>query len=290
MKSRIALGSVQFGVSYGVANDQGKVGAQEVAGIISEARKLGIDTIDTAINYGDSEVVLGRVGIKDFKVVSKISDFPAGNFEVGEWVRSQILASIERLGVERLHAVLFHKQDQLFGAHGAAFYEAVHQLKSDGLIEKIGISIYAPTELKAVIENFSVDLVQAPLNLIDQRLIESGWISTLGKRGIELHSRSVFLQGLLLMKPDERPDMFGRWQALWDEWDKWLLDVGLTPLQACIRHALSIPGIERVIVGVNSMSQLQEIASASCGAAPELPNWTTNIDQELVNPSLWKNL
>lgn len=290
MNSRITLGTVQFGMSYGVSNQDGVVDESEVASILEEAKGAGIDTLDTAINYGNSEAVLGSLGVKDFKVVSKLSDFPDGDLEVTEWTRVEILSSIERLGTQSLYSVLFHKPSELSSDSGPKYYEALNQLKLDGLIEKIGVSICAPEELKFLVANFDIDLVQAPLNIIDQRMVRSGWASELENRGIEFHTRSSFLQGLLLMKADERPEFFGRWQNFWDEWDQWLLETGLAPLQACIRYALSISEVERVVVGVHSRDQLKQIVSASHGPSPELPNWTATIDPELINPSLWKNL
>lgn len=288
MSTRIALGTVQFGMSYGVSNKDGAVNAWEAARILQGAKRAGIDTLDTAISYGNSETVLGSLGVSEFKVVSKISDFPARQEDVKDWARAEILSSLAQLGIERLYGVLFHKPSELSGNAGLLIFEALDDLKADGLIEKLGVSIYAPDELDSLVGHFDLDLVQAPLNLIDQRMVRSGWVSKLNERAIELHTRSSFLQGLLLMTAAERPAFFERWSDFWDKWDQWLLEVGLSALQACIRYALSISAVGRVVVGVHSHDHLRQIILASDGPMPDLPNWMSSVDPEFINPSLWR--
>ena len=135
-----------------------------------------------------------------------------------------------------------------------------------------------------------LDLVQAPLNILDRRLIESGWATRLKSRGVELHVRSTFLQGLLLMPADQRPVKFLRWQPLWTEWARWLDETGLTPLQACLGYVLGIEEVDKVVVGVDSVSQLNEVLGVTKSVLPNLPNWPQPIDPFLINPSQWSQL
>ena len=195
---KLALGTVQFGLNYGVINTNGKVQEAEVKEMLDLAQKNNINTIDTAIGYGDSEKILGNNKIESFNVITKIPPLQT-NLNIHDWVTNQIQASLIRLKKKHLHAILFHNPNDLLTSSGNKLYEAVSNQKKNGLVKKIGISIYSPYQLEEISKNFDYDIVQSPLNLIDRRLEESGWLSKLHKKNIEVHIRSVFLQGLLLL-------------------------------------------------------------------------------------------
>ncbi len=286
---RLALGTVQFGLPYGVANRRGQVSLDEARAILKHAEAAGLDTLDTAVAYGNSEQRLGEIGVPQWKVVSKLSAIPEGCSDVAAWVGASVAASLQHLQVRRLSGLLLHRPEELLGAQGDLLYAALTRLKDDGLVQKIGVSIYDPEELNALCVKFRFDLVQAPFNLLDHRLIDSGWLARLSKQGTEVHVRSVFLQGLLLMRSADRPEKFNRWQSLWDRWQQWLATTKLTPLQACLRHALAQPEIDRVIVGVDSLNQLKEILSANEGVIPEVPAELRANDRDLINPSRWNS-
>ena len=287
---KLALGTVQFGQSYGVANKVGQVSAAEAKAILEYAASNGIKMLDTAIGYGESEQRLGEIGIPDWQVVSKIPAVPDGCGDISGWVSESVRSSLQRLGVPRLYGLLLHKPLQLLGADGGRIYAALQQLKGNGLVQKIGVSIYAPVELDDLYRRYNFDVVQAPFNLLDRRLIDSGWMSRLVDKGTELHVRSVFLQGLLLMLPHERPTKFNRWQALWTAYSEWLRAAKLTPLQACVRYSVSFPEISRVIVGVDNSDQLRSLVEAAGGPMPVPPSALQVHDCDLLNPSVWATL
>ena len=290
MSRRIALGTVQFGLPYGVANQGGMVGFEEAARILEEAALAGIDTLDTAAAYGDSELTLGRIGVGSWNIVTKLSALDLDGTDVESVILSEAEASLKRLNVERVHAVLLHRPEQLLGAQGNRLFKALQRLKSEGFAKKIGVSIYQPDELGPLMAGGDLDLVQAPLSILDRRLVESGWASRLKARGVELHARSVFLQGLLLMPPKTRAPKFGRWHDLWEEWERWLAEEQLTPLEACVRYVLSVPEIHRVVVGVDNLAQLRQILAAAQGEISGLPSWPESVAPELLNPSCWHKL
>lgn len=287
---RLALGTVQFGMNYGVANQQGQVDLARAQSIIETARHAGIDTLDTAIAYGESESTLGQVDLEGFKVVTKLPALPDSCADISGWVEEQLLGSLERLHCGAVQGLLLHRPEQLFGPKGAELYRGLAEMKAQGLVEQIGISIYEPQELDKLFAAMDFDLVQAPFNILDTRLTDTGWLQRLSARGTELHVRSVFMQGLLLMTAAERPNKFSRWSALWQEWHSWLDTSGVTPVQACLRHALSFNEISRVVVGVDTAVQLQEIVSAANGPIPTIPHTLRSIDPDLLNPSRWNQL
>jgi aryl-alcohol dehydrogenase-like predicted oxidoreductase len=287
---RLALGTVQFGTSYGVANADGQVPVNEVRRILRYARENGIDMLDTAIAYGDSESRLGSIGVASWRVVSKLPAQSAECADVADWVRAAVRGSLTRLGVSRLYALLLHRPEQLLTAGGEALYRALKALKAEGLVGRIGISIYEPAELDAIVARFPVDVVQAPFNILDRRLLESGWLARLKAQSVELHVRSVFLQGLLLMPAGQRPRKFERWQSLWDAWHAWLSQAELTPLQACVRYVMSFTEIGAAVVGVDSLTQLAQIVQSGEGELPAVPTSLGCTDTDLLNPARWNAL
>lgn len=287
---RLALGTAQFGLNYGIANQAGQVLINDAATILDCAAAAGLDTLDTAIAYGDSEERLGQIGVNQWQIVSKLPQLPDRSLDVSAWVRASVMGSLERLKVSCLGGLLLHHPADLLGSQGDALYAAMAELKSQGVVKKIGISIYQPDELDTLLGRMAFDVVQAPFNILDRRLIDSGWLGRLRDLGVELHVRSVFMQGLLLMPGAVRPAKFQRWQALWDEWERWLIVHQLTPLEACLRYALSFNEIRRVIVGVDTPGQLKEIMTAASGNLPPVPASLQSTDVALLNPSNWHQL
>jgi hypothetical protein len=290
---KLALGTVQFGIPYGIANQQGQVSKTEAAAILAYAHNAGMDTLDTAIAYGDSENTLGTLGIGGWNVISKLPPMPADCNNVDAWVDEQLAASLQRLKVSSLQGLLLHRPEQLLlPKQGQQLYQALRRLQEEKQVAKIGVSIYQPGELDALLAVYNgFDLIQAPFNILDRSLINSGWLQKLHDAGTEIHIRSAFLQGLLLMPSSQRPEKFHRWQALLQQWDAWLEHNQLTALEACLHYPLSIPEISKVVVGTDSLVQLQQIIAASNRHdIPLPPDTLQSHDPQLVNPAQWGNL
>jgi aryl-alcohol dehydrogenase-like predicted oxidoreductase len=286
--ARIALGTVQFGIPYGIANKTGQVKPHTVKSILNRAQLSGIDTLDTAIAYGDSEKCLGQIGAIGWRVVSKLPNCPANEYKsISKWVRNQVQGSLDRLKSKSLYGLLVHQPEELNKVDGKNIWSTLLSLKEEGVINKIGFSIYDPIELECLLSTFQPDLIQVPYSIFDQSIVTTGWLSRLINMDIEVHIRSVFLQGLLLMEPATRPDKFNRWSNLWDFWDKWLLDNKISALEACVAFAMAESKISRVIVGVENITQLEEILLASETKIAEFPKELNTTDPNLLNPSNW---
>lgn len=290
MKSKIALGTAQFGLPYGIANSSGQVLSSEAGKILDLAKKASILTLDTAIAYGDSESTLGKYDLRDFSVVTKLPETPRDVSDVAQWVDELIDASLARLGVSTIDSLLLHRPEQLLEPFGYSLYQKLQKLKSEGLINRVGISIYEPKELDSLIKHFDFDLIQTPFNIVDNRLIDSGWYDKLKSQGTSIHIRSIFMQGLLLMPEEQRPSKFLPWKHIWIKWHDWLRETDQTPLEACLRHALSVEGFENVIVGVDSYIQLEQIIQASRGIPYPIPKELQSQDSKLLNPFYWNTL
>ena len=281
------MGNAKFGEKYGIANTVGQVQRETAFAIIRRSQQLGLDTLDTAIAYGDSETTLGCFGVEKWKIVSKLPAIPQGCRDVNSWVRRMTQEALSRIKIKRLYGLLLHRPDQLVEPIGDELYEVLLSLKAEGLTEKVGISIYSPVELDELWPNYRFDLIQSPLNILDRRILVSGWADRLKRDGVELHVRSVFLQGLMLIPAEKRPSKFGRWAETWNEWDDWLNVTGLTPIQACLRYVSAVSSVDRIVVGVDSVDQLEEIVAAIDGSINEVPIFGRLDDARLINPASW---
>lgn len=284
---QLALGTAQFGLNYGVSNQQGQVALEEIRRILDLAHDSGLDTLDTAIAYGNSEQALGQAGMRGWRIVTKLPGLPKDQTDARRWVEEQLHGSCERLGTESLHAVLLHRPADLLGAHGDAIWAGLIQAHHQGLVNRIGVSVYDPNELAALLPRFELQIVQAPFNILDRRLLTEGWMEQLTERGIELHARSIFLQGLLLMPPEHRPAWFSRWDDLWEHWHAWLEDTKQSALQACLGFALETTSISRILIGVQSAEQLRELLAAAAVLKQPPPPDLVCHDLDLIHPSCW---
>ena len=284
---KLALGTAQFGMTYGIANTDGKVTEQAAKKILHRAKEAGINILDTAAGYGSSEYILGKIGINDWRIVTKLPALPEECLDVSDWVNEQFTTSLKKLGVRNVSSLMLHRPIQLLEPKGQELWSAIQTLKKEGLVKKIGYSIYSPDELDALWDRFQPDIIQSPYNIIDQRLKTSGWLDQLDEVGVEVHIRSIFLQGLLLLGLDDRPDRFFKWNKLWRQWDNWLSDNQLTAIQVCINFALSESKISHVVVGVDNIGQLNEVLDAIDMRLDCFPNDMSMSDLELINPSNW---
>jgi len=284
---KLALGTVQFGLPYGIANQAGQASRSEAKLMLQLASASGIDTLDTAIAYGSSETCLGEVGVQGFKLVTKLPVVPDECSDVSAWVQQQVNLSLLRLGVTAVYGLLLHRPDQLLGANGAKIYQALQALKDKGQVQKVGISIYSPSELEALIPRFHFDLVQTPFNLVDRRFYSTDWMQRLKDDDVEIHTRSAFLQGLLLMNQSDIPSKFSQWGGLWNSWHEWLTENNVSVVQACLAFPMSFPEIDRIVVGADSVSQLEQIVNAVTNHQKyDLPNIQCE-DENLINPARW---
>ncbi len=289
---RLALGTVQFGQPYGIANSSGQISYEQAEVMLSEALAAGIDTLDTAVAYGQAETVLGKIGVSNFKLISKI---PAiGNFQgdATAWVIEQVEASLSRLGIECLDGLMLHAPDDLLGPFGLEIARGMLWVKNQKLAKKIGLSVYTPEQLDKLINLMPLEIVQIPINVFDRRFEQSGWLSKLSADHVEIHARSIFLQGLLLMKPELIPEKFNQFRPLFQKWYSWLVNqhrMG-SAVNACLSHVAGHDEISRIVVGVDSLHHLREIIVAVKEPALKAPEELASSNTNVINPSKWSSL
>lgn len=288
--NRLALGTVQFGMPYGIANSSGQVSREMALKILTLGSQNGVNMLDTAIQYGESESCLGEVGVSSYRVVTKLPDIPKGVSDVGKWILFELRASLARLRIPSVYGLMLHRPVSLVGSLGSEVWAGLNQAKDEGLVQKVGVSIYAPQDLDEIWPKYPLEIIQAPLNIVDRRLVNSGYLSRLKEKGIEVHSRSAFLQGLLLIPRAKVPQQFASWNPLWELWESWLKLNRLSALDACMAFVLSHQEVDRVVVGVDSDTHLSEILLALKKTGQiDWPDFSSN-DERLVNPSRWSKI
>ena len=287
---KIELGTVQFGIPYGIANSKGQVEKKEAKNILDYAKSSGINSIDTAIAYGTSEKCLGEIGLDGFQVITKLPEIPDNFGNLKSWILKHIENSLSTLSVESLSGLLLHRPSQLLDTDKNELWSILLRLKDEGLVKKIGFSIYTPSELDDLWNLYKPDLIQAPYSIFDRRLETSGWLERLYNENVEIHIRSIFLQGLLLMNKNARPKKFNKWLELWNRWHDWLEDNNVSPLQAAVSFSISDNRIKKVTVGVDSLGQLKEVIAASNSNINKFPQDLNVEDTKLLNPSEWASL
>jgi aryl-alcohol dehydrogenase-like predicted oxidoreductase len=288
---KIGLGTVQFGLDYGVSNKDGKTPPGEAARILETAERNGIRIIDTATLYGESESVLGKALPEkhSFDIVTKTPRFT----ETGPAERAHLLEHAFRLSLQNLHVasvygLLIHHADDLIGDGGNALMDRMLELKQQGLVKKIGVSVYSAEQIDRVLDKFSIDLIQLPVNVLDQRLLVSGHLARLKAAGIEVHVRSIFLQGLLLMDPDAMPPYFSPIRQHLVRYHEKVRQLGLTPVQAALGFVMGLNEVDAAICGVTTRQQLREILANANPCRADLFAEFALFEEGMVNPSLWR--
>jgi aryl-alcohol dehydrogenase-like predicted oxidoreductase len=291
--SRLGLGTVQFGLAYGVSNRKGRPDENEVAAILARAAAAGVGYIDTAPAYGEAETLVGRHLVRGHnpRIVTKTHALPDATIEArhGQRILDTLAASLDRLKVASVHGLLVHQSADLAKPGWQYLVDAMAETKARGWAARVGASVYNSDQLTLVETRFRPEIVQLPVNALDRRSIISGALARLKAAGAEVHARSVFLQGLLLVEPNELPDFFapvrqnivelrGRWK-----------ERGLSALAGCLAFALQRPEIDAVIVGVNRLNEFEQIeaAAASCVGASIDIHVNQPIDPVYVDPSRW---
>jgi aryl-alcohol dehydrogenase-like predicted oxidoreductase len=273
--SKIGLGSVQFGIPYGVSNKDGQTSATEVTKILDCANKCGMTAIDTASAYGNAQEVLGQNDLNCFKIISKFMPL-----EVGDSIRIQLEKSLSNLKINSLYGYLAHRPLNLID--NPKEWEELLILKQQNKIKKIGLSLNEPRELDLLLnKGMMPDLIQVPYNYFDNRFKDI--LIDLKARGCEIHTRSTFLQGLFFTDVQKLPSFFDEVKKNINE-----LQINLSDNLpgTLLKHVLSLDFIDVVIMGVENEKQLKSNLT-NINASHYLPPNDFNFSDSVLMPSKW---
>ena len=250
--NKLVMGSVQFGLDYGINNRRGKIPQRETFDILTYASRNGLVFLDTSYAYGDSEIVLGeyiKQSNRKFNIISKLPKNKSGNS------KDIFHQSLNRLHTDKLYGYLIHHFD--FFLENRNIWCDMRQIKEEGLVEKIGFSLYYPGELDYILDkNIDFDIIQFPFSILDQRFVP--YLQKLKEMNKEIHVRSVFLQGLVFKPACELSDRFLKIKSKLDILNKYSDELNTSISSICLNFALLNPLIDRVIIGVDSLENLME--------------------------------
>lgn len=269
---KLGLGTVQFGLKYGVANKKGQTTVAEVSEILKSAIDNNVSLIDTASAYGNAEEVLGQFDLKKFRVVSKFMPDENLNLEMS------IRQSLEKLKIDKLYGYLAHRPLSLLENNN---WQELNLLKEKGLVHKIGYSLNEPSELETLLDRgYFPDLLQVPYNYFDRRFEEQ--MKTLKDKGCEIHTRSTFLQGLFFMSVDELSHFFNEVKPALRKIQK-----GHSGIEGLLlKYVLKKEFIDHVIMGVENNNQfLKNLNSLS--ETEELKDFNFNFSDKILMPMYW---
>lgn len=247
---KISLGTVQFGLDYGISNSHGVPSDAELQHILAVAETARIRNLDTAAAYGNAEERLGNFASGRFHIISKFPKVAtAGELE------SVLNTSLKRLQTESMYGYLAHNADVLI--ENPSLWKVLQQAKADGKIHKTGFSLYTPQQLEQLISLGCIpDLVQLPYSILDRKFESS--LATLKNLGTEIHVRSVFLQGLYFMDPQRLPEKLQPLQMPLDQFHGLCKNAGVSAAETALNYAIANPNIDQVVLGVATAAQLEE--------------------------------
>ena len=256
LTGRLALGTAQFGLAYGLNNEAGQPGPAAVAEVLAAARAAGLTLLDTAAAYGNSEARLGEIigENTDFELITKLPAGPPAE------VARHLAASLARLRRTHLYGVLFHAFGPLQVEPTA--WAALQAARAAEQVARIGVSLYHPHEAEWLLnESWDVDLVQVPYSVLDQRF--AAVLPRLAARGVAVHVRSAFLQGLLLREPAALPPFFRPLAPKLTRLRGLAAGAGVPLPAALLLFAAGAPGVARAVIGVDSVANLHENLAAA---------------------------
>ena len=283
---KIVLGTAQFGMNYGIANKSGRVVQKEVSSILNFAWDNGIRYLDTAEGYGASELAIG----------SHLQAHPNQSWEIitkagatRDSVANQISYSAKKLGIQPA-VLLAHDADSFLNSD---FQEGLAKARDRGMISKLGVSLYRQDEVERVmVAKVLPEIIQLPMNILDTRLYRNGILTDLNNLGIEIHVRSIFLQGLFYLTELELKENFSEVIPYLDTLRSISESANVSVAELSLLWLTSLEQVSKIVVGIDNLSQLHghlETIQKSVGAAYFDEALSIHFNNEqILNPSLWR--
>jgi aryl-alcohol dehydrogenase-like predicted oxidoreductase len=299
--SQLTLGTVQLGLNYGISNESGKPGVEEGKNMLALASASGINTLDTARQYGDSEEVLGEYlrsthGDAAPNIVTKFKISPSNLSHpkrAWEEVFKSVRASLNTFGISKLPVCLLHKGDEPIREVIAILPEIIRRLKAEGMISIGGISAYSPEDVPWFLDNEDIEATQIPLNVFDQRLMKTGLMDQLASANKLVFVRSVFLQGLFFMEPENLKGNITGAAILLRQLNQLAKQAEMSVAQLAFSFVRDLPGVNSIVFGAINEQQIREnIALLNGKPVPtevsrQIGDMFNNVDEVILTPAKW---
>ena len=287
-KCKICIGAANFGEIYGI-NKKKAISQRALKRIFQYAKQKNIKFIDTSMNYKNSDFKIGKIKLKNINIITKISNFPKKDSDLENWIINQVVTSCKKLKIKSLYGLLIHKTNELKNKkRSKKIFKAFDYIIKKRLVKKIGLSIYEPKELNRYFKSYNFRIVQAPLNIFDRRLVSSGWFKKLKNKKVEVHARSIFLQGLLLKESSKITSKFKKWKKQIIYFEKWTNNNNISKVEACLRLTNNFIGLDQVILGIRDKDQLNHNYLALKKGKLNVPSRLIINKGKIIDPRKWK--
>lgn len=281
----LILGSAQLGTSYGVL--QNKFDLTQLKELEKLIYKEKIKFIDTSSNYKNTEKIIGNSKLNELKIITKIKLPKKIDLKkINDWTKKKILSSLKKLKKKKIYALLIHDHKDLLGKKGELFLKTLINIKNSGLITKLGVSLYDVKEIKIICKFFIPDLIQVPFNILDTRILDKNLLNFIKIRKIQIHVRSIFLQGLLL-NDHSNINIIKKLKTKINRFKKWCNLNQVSYLSACINFVKNYKFIDFCVIGFNNYNDLRESINTFKGKKILIPNRFSTNQKKLIDPRYW---
>ena len=277
----LTIGCAQFGFKYGFKKN--KITKTDLKKIRETLKKNNLRFFDTAITYGDSERVIGNFDIKNKKIITKII-LPKKKINLERWYKNIISNSLNNLKVKRLYGLMFHKTSDIID-NKDIFLNLIYESKKKNLVSNIGISVYDIDEIKNVLEFWTPDIIQFPLNIFDQRFLNKNFLKKAKKLKIKLYARSCFLRGNLLQKELLIGDK--KTKKIFKSFQNWCSLNNKSQLSSCLNFVKQINEIDSIVVGFDNNDELKEITTQFKKNTFRVPFKFRVNEKKIIDPRKW---
>lgn len=280
---KLGLGASQLPMTF---TGRGRAPDVEVREMLSSAARAGLGYLDAGSATPASEQMLGAQLPRPIAMSMLVRSVRGDRGP--DAVETEVRATLARLRVTSARAVVVQSASDLFAPSGAALWDRLKALRDEGLVEQVGVSVYASDDPVGVARRFKPDLIQAPASLLDQRLLLDGSLAAVRETGVEVHLRSIFLNGLLFLPPDRVPAQLKGAAGRLSRARRMIAEGRSDPLQAALGFALSRPEADAVIVGASTAAEMAAIIAAAASPPPDL-DWDEMAldDPVALDPHRW---
>lgn len=289
----IILGSAQIGLDYGVTNENGQPRNEIIYALLDTAYQNGIRKLDSAEYYGNANEKIGlyhRNSENKFDVINKIFRYPVKEQNLSEY-KDRLIKGLQGLSIPNYDTLMVHDPSLLLSSQ--YYIDFLNSLKSEGIAKNLGVSVQSPTVIFDILDRVSLEVIQIPVNLFDQRALVSDVLSKLNALNIEVHARSIFLQGILLADITALPPYFSQYKSAFKQYETFRKKHDMNKLECALSFVASRHKIDNLVIGCQNAEELSEFFSFYSnldGALLNKISYDALLQEEegLINPVLWK--
>lgn len=287
IRKKLIIGSANFGLNYGIKNNFNKLSFEKIKKILKYAEKNKIQMIDTASSYGDAELKIGKVKLKNFQYISKVKITKKKRKDIKKEISRQFNKTLKNLNKKKIYAVLIHNLLRLNNYQLKSAFEFLHILKKNKKISKLGFSTYGDYKIKFILSRFSVDIIQTSLNVLDDRAFSKELLKLYKRKKIKIHARSIFLQGLLISQKLNVPKKIkNEWNKNKKIWFDFCKEKKFDPIKLAVNYVLQKKNVDKLILGFDLKDQLVNILNMK-NQKIEFANLNFKKIDRVINPYLW---